>query len=58
MKLIIELNSKGDELIATSIEKDGETVAWNDLTFLEQIGACAAYLTCFRFYSQHLKKKK
>lgn len=63
MKIIIELNSEGDELIDAKFEKDGKIVSWNDLTFFQQIGVCSACLTCYRFYFKYLnfkyrKKKK
>lgn len=58
MKIIIELNDEGNDLIATSFEKDGKAVSWNDLTFLQQIGVCAGYLACYRFYSKYIKKRK
>lgn len=63
MKIIIELNGEGDELINARFEKDGKIVRWNDLTLFQQIGVCAGCLACYRFYSKYLnfkyrKKKK
>ena len=58
MKLIIELNDKGDDLISVNFEKDSKIVSWNELTFFEQIGVCSACIACFRFYSNYIKKKK